>query len=152
MCSYALTGTSSKGHSSERVSSLSCAMKINGMTKWYGVSTIDIDFTIEKTKQKNNKKVQVHLLHMLQPPLAWEQVKVWVCYVKLHRNGERKKNKNSLQWGTQEKKHSNFFLVFFPHLLKVGLTAFLSCQCNSALLKIYQLKSVADIWITPNAR
>ncbi len=56
MCSYALTGTSSKGHSSERVSSLSCAMKINGMTKWYGVSTIDIDFTIEKTKQKHNKK------------------------------------------------------------------------------------------------
>jgi len=39
------------------------------------------------------KLEKVHnLLHMLQPLLAWEQVKVLVYYVKLHKKEGNKKN------------------------------------------------------------
>lgn len=36
----------------------------------------------------DGKLEKVHLLHIFQPPLCWEQVKVLVYYVKLHKRGE----------------------------------------------------------------
>ena len=34
------------------------------------------------------KLENVHLLHIFQPPLSWEQIQVLVYYVKVHKRGK----------------------------------------------------------------